>query len=65
MVDQATSDAQPLTLDGGNSSDTKILSLSMRKERSWMSKVQLMLKTETFRSMQNMAELTNSGILSM
>jgi hypothetical protein len=46
-VDQATSDAQPLTQDGGNSSDTKILSSSMRKERSWMSKVQLMLKTET------------------
>jgi hypothetical protein len=32
--------------DGSNCSDTKILTLSMKEERPWMSQAELIMKTE-------------------
>ena len=51
-VDQPTSDVLLPTLDGGNSSDLKEDTLSMRKERFLKFKIKtrtLMLKIEIFR----------------
>jgi hypothetical protein len=63
MEDQQTSDALLPTQDGGNYSDTKVLSLSMRKERFLMSAVMLIKKTETLKFTTRTVELTNNGIL--
>jgi hypothetical protein len=66
MVEAPTLDS-PLAsiLDGGNSSKRKVHSLSMREERFWMSQVDLMMKTETFKSSTNTERSTNNGKLSM
>jgi len=68
MVDQPISDAQLPTQDGGNSSDMKVDSLSMRKERLWKFKTKeliQMLKTETSWSTTEAMILDNNGKSSM
>jgi len=44
---QQISDVQPQIQDGGNSSDTEVLLLSMREEKSLKSKETLIKRTET------------------
>ena len=58
-------DAQPLTQDGGNCSDMKIISLRTRKEKCLTFKVTLMLKTETSSCTLHTEESTKCGMLSM
>jgi hypothetical protein len=58
-------DAQLLTLDGGNYSDTKELQLSTREERSWKSKVTLILNKEILESTLKRMASINNGTLSM
>jgi hypothetical protein len=58
------SDAPLPTQDGGRCSDTKVPQLSTRKERSWKSKVMLILKTETLASINNKTVSGNNGTLS-
>jgi len=53
------------TLDGGNSSNMKVKTLSTSKERSWMSKVEEMLKVTRFRSIREMVQRLRNGLLSM
>jgi hypothetical protein len=63
-VDHPTLDALQLsTQDGGKCSELKVLTLSMRKERSSMSQEELMMKTETSLSTTNMENSTNNGTL--
>jgi hypothetical protein len=62
-VEVPTSDALPLTQDGGKSSDTKVLMLSMRKERLLKSRVDSIMKTETSLSETETIRSTNNGIL--
>ena len=65
-VDHPTSELLQLsTQDGGKCSELKVLTLSMRKERSSMSQEELMMKTETSLSTTNMENLTNNGTLFM
>jgi hypothetical protein len=64
-VDQATSDVLLPTQDGGNSSDTRELSLSTKKERFLTSVETLTKRTETLRFTTRMVESTNNGILFM
>jgi len=63
--DQPTSDAQPLTQDGGNSSDIGVPLLSTRKARSLKLSAKLMVKTKTLVSLLKAMKFTNNGILSM
>jgi hypothetical protein len=66
--DQAISDAPLPTQDGGNSSDMRVASLSMRKERLWKFKtktLKLMLKTETSWSTTEAVISDNNGKSSM
>jgi hypothetical protein len=65
MEDQATSDAPPLTQDGGNSSSTKEFQLSMRKERFSKSKEILIKRIETLVSTHRRMVSTNNGTLCM
>jgi hypothetical protein len=46
-VDQAISDVQLPTQDGGNSSDIRVPQLSMKEERLWKSLAMLTKKIET------------------
>jgi hypothetical protein len=63
-VDHPTSELLQLsTQDGGKCSELKVLTLSMRKERSSMSQEELMMKTETSLSTTNMENSTNNGTL--
>jgi hypothetical protein len=52
-------------LDGGNSSDTRMLTLSTRKVRSWTSQVTRIGKTRISLSGTDTTDLTNNGISSM
>jgi len=65
MEDQPISDVQLPTQDGGNFSDTKEPQLSMRKERSLKSKVELTTKTEILESTLKRMPFTNNGISSI
>ena len=66
MDQAAISDAhQQSTQDGGNSSRSKVLSLSMNAVKSLMFMVVLMLKTEMFKSTTSMVVSTNNGTSSM
>ena len=60
-----TSDAQPLTQDGGNSSDIKIIWLSMIKERLLLFKEVLTTRTETLSLKTRMERHTKDGESSM
>jgi hypothetical protein len=65
-VDQPTLEPHPAsTLDGGNSSDLMVLTLSMRKARYSMFMVDKMLKTETSSFGTDIRVLTNNGTSSM
>jgi hypothetical protein len=55
-------DAQLLTLDGGNYSDMKAITLRMREVRYLTSQVTLMLRTETSLFTEHMEESTNNGM---
>jgi len=59
--DQAMSDAQLPTQDGGNSSSTKVLQLSMREERSLRFKAMSIKRTETLESTLKRMESTSNG----
>jgi len=59
---QQTSDAQPLTQDGGNCLDMKMLILSTRKEKLLKFKQVKMLKTETLSLQIKEINFINSGI---
>jgi predicted subunit of tRNA(5-methylaminomethyl-2-thiouridylate) methyltransferase len=65
MVVQLISDAQLPTLDGGNSSDTKVPQLSTRKERSLKFKEELIKKIETLVSILKRTPSINNSTLSM
>jgi len=65
MEIQTMLDALQQIQDGGNYSNMKIISLKTRKEKSWKSKVMLMLKTETSLCINLMEELTKCGMLYM
>jgi hypothetical protein len=62
-VDQPTSDVLLPTQDGGNSSDTRELSLSTKEERFLTSVETLTKRTETLRSTTRMVDSTNNGTL--
>jgi len=65
MVDHPTSEPlQPSTQDGGNCSELKVHSLSMREERSSMFQVALMLKTEISSFGTSMERSTSNGMSS-
>jgi hypothetical protein len=51
--------------DGGNCSDIKDNSLSMKEEKLWMFKEELMPRTETFKLQTKMERSNNNGKLSM
>jgi len=66
MVDPPTSDALPLTQDGGNCSSMKVLSSpTSRTTRLWMSQETETKRTRTSLSMESMVVSTNNGISSM
>jgi hypothetical protein len=66
MEEAATSEPHlASTQDGGNCSRKRVNSLSMRKERSLMCKVVLMLKTETSLCTTSMVRLIRDGRSSM
>jgi hypothetical protein len=63
---ELTSDAEPSTQDGSNSSSGELHSSETRRKttKQWKSQEVLMLKTETSTCQTSMEELNNNGILS-
>jgi hypothetical protein len=60
-----TSELLESTQDGGKCSDTRTTLLPMREEKSWQSKEDLTLRTETLVLKSRMARSTKDGELSM
>jgi hypothetical protein len=48
-------------LDGGNYSEDKVNSLSMKEERSWMFLEDMIMRTRISKSTTSMVELTSNG----
>jgi hypothetical protein len=65
MVAQATLDVLLQTQDGGNSSDTEALPLSMKEARYWKFKAMLIKKIEILELTPKEMDFINNGILSM
>lgn len=65
MEDQPIFDAQLQTQDGGNSSDSKTITLSMKEEKQWRSQEMLMLNKETSQLTQEIMVFINNGTLFM
>jgi hypothetical protein len=62
---QAISDVLLPTQDGGNSSDTRVLTLLMREEKFWKLSAMLIKRTETLESILKEMVFINNGTLSM
>jgi len=63
MAEATVSDAINQTQDGGRCSDTKMVTLSTRKERSWMSTRVLIWRTDKSLYGTRPMDSTNNGIL--